>query len=276
MKGYLATISLATLMVIAPGLLNAGDPPKGTPTNPNDLSLEIAALQTLYQFRFTAVQMEAMRKIASETAQTNEARPAPKASEGYRKKLVELRAALVEAKDEEAIGKIQEEVDKLRESEKPEIDDGFEISDAARTQAPDLLKKLSARQLNGFLANYGNDFPDPLERIRDALDRVRKLEGKDWEKFRDEVSEDVGRLVSGLDATNSTETGNQVVQLLIATRALKDDEFKTQRTSLQKKAEAIVGNLGPFDVMRHVCEYSLAELLSNPRLAAVLDARLKK
>jgi hypothetical protein len=273
---YPLSIIVTAAMIITAGSGRADDPPKSVATNPTDLTLEIAALQTLYQFRFTIVQMEAMRKTAGETAQAIEARPAPKASEGFRKKLLDLRNALVEAKDDENIGKIQEEVDKLRESEKPEIDEGFEMSDTARTKAGEILKKLSARQLNGFLANYGNDFPDPLEKIQDAIDKVRKLEGKDWERLRDEVSEDVGRLVSGLDATKATETGNQVVQLLIATRALKDDEFKTQRGNLQKKAEAIVGNLGPFDVMRHVSEYALAELLSNPRLPAALDARLKK
>ena len=59
-------------------------------------------------------------------------------------------------------------------------------------------------------------------------------------------------------------------------RALKDDEFKKERPELEKTARQIVGEVGPLDVLRHAVERSLADLLSNPRLAAAIDARLKK
>ncbi len=59
-------------------------------------------------------------------------------------------------------------------------------------------------------------------------------------------------------------------------RALKDEEFKAERPELEKMAGEIVGNLSPLDVLRHVLAQDLAELLSNPRLVAAIDARLKK
>jgi hypothetical protein len=64
--------------------------------------------------------------------------------------------------------------------------------------------------------------------------------------------------------------------LLIQVRALTEEEFKAQRPELEKMARAIVGDLSPLDVLRHALVQDLAELLSNPRLAAAIDARLKK
>ena len=37
----------------------------------------------------------------------------------------------------------------------------------------------------------------------------------------------------------------------------------------------IVGDVGPTEVLRHLVEHALAELLSNPRLEAALAERLK-
>jgi hypothetical protein len=69
---------------------------------------------------------------------------------------------------------------------------------------------------------------------------------------------------------------DQVVQLLIQARALKDDEFKRERRDLEKSARQIVGEVGPMQILRHAVERALAELLSNPRLPTALEARLKK
>ncbi len=47
------------------------------------------------------------------------------------------------------------------------------------------------------------------------------------------------------------------------------------RAELESAARAIVGGLSPADIVRNEIEYSLAELLSNGRLAAALKARLE-
>ena len=66
-----------------------------------------------------------------------------------------------------------------------------------------------------------------------------------------------------------------MVQLLIQVRALTEDEFKAQRGEWEKAARQIIGEVSPFEVMRHQLEYALAELLSNPRLEAALELRFK-
>ena len=82
-------------------------------------------------------------------------------------------------------------------------------------------------------------------------------------------------LGSQVDAEKASKVGDKVVQWLIEVRSLDDDEFKAQRTELEKKARQIVGDPHPLDVMRRAMEMTLAELLSNPRLEAAIAARLK-
>ncbi len=53
-------------------------------------------------------------------------------------------------------------------------------------------------------------------------------------------------------------------------------EFKAQRDDLDKEARKVVGDVGPTDVIRHYMERALAELLSNPRLGAAVEARRGK
>jgi hypothetical protein len=254
----------------------AGGPGKSPPSSLNDLSLEVSALQALYYFKITPAQMEKLKKLAKDTADDTGARLAPKASDTFRQTLLDLRTALVKADNDELIDKLQEKLEDLRDAENPELDEGFEVTDAAHRKAPEVLQFLSARQVAAYLAAYGEQFPDPLEHLLDTLGKVRGLSAKEWKQTRESVSEEIGRLAAGLDSEKADEIAEKVVQLLIQARALTEDEFKKQRPELEKTARQIVGNVGPFDVLRHSVERALAELLANPRLVAAIDARLKK
>src|SRR5262249_52323604 len=110
---------------------------------------------------------------------------------------------------------------------------------------------------------------------QDALVKARNLDDKEWKEFRADISDEIGRLVGGVDPEKADEYGNKAVQLLIVARSMSADEFKNSKPSLEKKVRALVGELGPTDVIRNVREYRLAELLSNPQLLAALGARSK-
>jgi hypothetical protein len=268
---------LSTLVVLAlmpPS--RSEEQPKKSQLTLNELSMEVVALQVLHQFQFTPAQMQKLRKLARETASDVGAREIVKASAEFQRTLASLRAALAEADKPGHIQELQEKIDKLRDAEKIELDDAVEVSEAAVQRAPEVLRGLSARQVATFVALYGEEFPDPLERLLEAIPKVRGLAEKEWKQLRDEVSEEVGRLVAGLDEDKAGEVSNQVVQLLIQARALKEAEFKKEQAELERTARDLVGNAGPLQVLQHVVERALAELLSNPRLAAAIDLRLTK
>ena len=57
---------------------------------------------------------------------------------------------------------------------------------------------------------------------------------------------------------------------------LDDKAFETGRDDLEKSARELATKVGPTDVVRHYLERTVAEVLSNPRLAASIEMRLKK
>jgi hypothetical protein len=247
---------LFTLLVCPAPQSPADEPERSLPNSINDLSMEVAALHLLHQFRFTSEQLQLVRKMAKETAQEREIRPAPRASDKYKRLLVDLRTALVAGNDEK-VDKVQQELDKVRTSEPLELDDGVDITDAARREAPRLLRLLGPRQIALHLSYYGDQVPDPAATLENAIDTARDLKDKEWKQLREEVAEQVGPLVAGLDGE-------------------KAGDFEHRRDELHRQARAIVGDVGAFDVLRHLVEQSLAEMLSNPRLVSALDARETK
>ncbi|HLN27633.1 MAG TPA: hypothetical protein VK395_07795 [Gemmataceae bacterium] len=273
-----ALFLMPAFLLIGPALPAAAEDDSAgkKPPTLNELSMEVSALQTIYIFDFTPNQLKMLRKLAKDTAGDTGARQKSRASSDFHKILSKLRDALATAKNEELIDELQEKLEGLRDKENPDLDDGLEITDEARTHAPEVLKLLTARQVAAHVASFGTQMPDPVETLLTALDGVRELDDKKWKEFRDEIPEEIGRLAAGLNVEKGGEIAEKVVQLFIEVRSLKNDEFKARHQELEKTARQILGNIGPFDVLRHIVEASLAELLSNPRLAAAVDARLKK
>lgn len=246
------------------------------PLNDNDLALEVAVLQTLHRFDLTESQLQLLLKWAPETALPMEARPAAKVKPALRQAMLDLRTALIAAEDSERIAELAAKVDELRSEEGVELDDSIEITETARERTPDLLRRLSARQVGLFIAAYGGEFPDPLEILTEGLEDARAVEGEEWKLFRESISADVGRLVGGLNENRASEVTDKVIQFLIRVRALSDKQFEKQRARLEKEAAEIVAVAGPLEVIQNEVQLALADLLSNPRLEPALKARLKK
>ena len=57
-----------------------------------------------------------------------------------------------------------------------------------------MLRKFSARQVAQYAGSTAATIGDPLERLLDALGKVRGVPAKDWKDFRSQVSEEVAWL----------------------------------------------------------------------------------
>jgi hypothetical protein len=254
----------------------ADEPKKSNKLSVQELNQEVVALQNLHDLDLSPTQLERLRTIAKETAAKAPPGGQVKVSEQFRKTLTELREALIDASDDERIAELTGRLDELREAEKPEFPDDGEITEEAQQRAPEVLRLLTAKQAAAYIGAVAEEIKDPLELLLEALDQVRQMKNhKKVKEYRDQVAEEVGRLVGGLDSEKAGKINDQVVQWLIVVRSLKEDEFKTQRPDLEKRARDIVGTVGPTEVIRNFLEHSLADVLSNPRLVAAINARLK-
>ncbi len=248
---------------------------KSSKEDVTDLSMEVDALTAIRQFQLDKAQLEALGKLAAETAPKDEKRQAAKASDKFRKALADLRDAL-RADDEDAIDDRSDAVDDLRDKENPDVDDAVALTDAARKQTPGYLGLLTPRQVATYIGGLDDeDLDSPLEKLTAALEASHKLSGTDWNDTRDDTAEAVGWLVAGLDAAASSKVAAQAKDLLDRAHAMRDADFKAARDDRDREAKQLAGDVGPMDVLHRIVEHPLAELLSNPRLAAAVEARLK-
>jgi hypothetical protein len=243
------------------------------PQDVNPLNLEVTALEMLYQFQVSKAQLEQLARLAPTTTAAPPAARAIEVSAEYLSALQELHAALAE-NDDDRVARASGSMEKVRANESPDFDE-VDITAAARKHTPAVLRRLGANQVASYLVDYADEFPDPRQKLLDALDVVRKSPGREWEERRDEVAGQVGWLVGGLEIAAEEKVSRDVAQLLNRVHAMKDDEYTAARAELEKAIDTIISAAGPTDVIRHFVERSLAELLSNPRLAAAVKLRLE-
>lgn len=264
------------------GLLSYSSAGRREPEKPADpeqssaseLKLEVQALQALYRFQMTPAQMRFLATLTPRTAPAQKPREPGKVSDDYRQLLLDLRAALLDVNDEENIDSLEDKLDQLTEDEKPTLDNDVEMSLEARKRAPEVLRRLKPSQLARYLGYVEDDVADPRERLRDGLEQVRGAPADEWEAKCEEIAEEVGWLVVGVDVEKSGRVTQRAAGLLSKARGLSAEEYKKQRHELVREADRIVGDVGPVVVLEHTIEHALAELLSNPRLASALTARL--
>ena len=105
-----------------------------------------------------------------------------------------------------------------------------------------------------------------------AIDDAQVITGDDWTELRDSHAAHIAWSIAGADATKSAKTRTQITSLLSMAHEMKPDEFKKSLSELEKTAHKIVGGVDPLTVLRNTIEYHLANLLSNPKLIAAVEA----
>ncbi|MFL5241162.1 MAG: hypothetical protein ACJ8FY_03560 [Gemmataceae bacterium] len=243
---------------------------KATSLSLGELALEVQALRMVRTLNFSPDQIKELQELASETAMPARLRKG-KSSAELRKVLINLRDALA-FDDEDAIDSQSDQLDQLSESEKPELDDAVEATEAARKAVPSVLKHLKVTQFVAYVSLVADQVVDPADEMKERLDKVRMLSLADWKEQRDEIADGVAKLLAGVDAKKVEKTRDQVVALLSRARTLSEEDYQKKLPDLQKEIDDLVQECGPTEIVKHIVELALADLLSNPRLGAALEA----
>lgn len=263
-------VLFASLLVIAPAPAPAAPTP---PADANDLALDVAALQIIHHLNLSAAQLQTLAQFGKANPPRDRKRDAAKLSPEYRKALDALREAYAR-NDSAAIGPAAEKLDALAEKENPELDDLVVATDAARRKTPEVVRHLSPRQVAGYFGYFSDEWKGPAELLAEALQTGRKGPATDWPALRERTADDVAWLLAGCDDDALKDARAKAVAYLDRAHKLSDDEFKSQQPKREQAVHALVGKIGPVEVLRHALERDVAELLSNPRLGAALEARL--
>ncbi len=272
--GALLVLGLALL----PGPARAQDKViSAPPGDVNALSMEVAVLRTLFLLKASPHHLERIKTQFKEGVMKPRKREAADVSPEYKKALIDLRAALI-AGDEDKVNELSDRLEELAKDDEPDIDDAVDISDESRKLAPKLLPSFDANLVVGYLASYGKDFPVPYRMMFRAMrldGKGKKASPEQWKEIRTAVANDVAWSVAGLDLKEQAKVRDEALKLLDRAHGLSNEDLLKQQAELRSAISKITGKASPLDVIKHVLEQDLAEMLSNPRLVPAVEARLQ-
>jgi hypothetical protein len=272
MKAFFGPACLSLTMLAVSLAAPAQQKGAGKSVNANDLSLEVAALQTLHDLELTPAQLTALSKLARESAPKGEQRQPAKASAEFVTALTGYHGALANG-DDNRIADAREKFDTLMLKEQAELDNGINVTEGALGNAADALKILNVRQVGIFLGTL--EMTDPAELLIAALEQVRAVKnGKDVEDEIAAVAEEVVWLVNGYSDEADKTQAKATAVLQKAAKLKTDAVFAGQRKALEKAAREAVGTPDSMEVISHIAEHGMADVLSNPRLEAAIQGRI--
>ena len=257
------------------------------PTDANDLSMEVAALRTLYLLKAGPDEngehnaYPGFKDFTKECKQDPpRTRRAAQVSKNYLKLLVDLRAAFV-AHDEDRIGELSTQLEELTNEEQPDLDDVIEITEKSKKWGPHVLNGyFDANRISGYVAAYGKDFPEPYILMKKTVrgDLKGSWPSPDvWKETREFVIQEVTSTIGGFDPKRRADVQDKVTKLLDRAYGMSDaklkEEWSRKGSGMRAEVAAISSMQGPTDVIKHVLERDFAELLSNPRLLKAIEAR---
>ena len=233
--------------------------PKPAPADPNLLSMELKALRILRGLEATPHQISEIARAAKKAAGNAGQRESAKVAGPYVEAMVQMRRALV-SNDADKIEQLRTTFDQLEEKSPPDLDDQIEITDGAEIEAVRLLNIFTPQQVIAYAQSLEDEFPDPIQLIREGLEEGGSLKGAEWETARNKLTEEVGWLVCGSQGDKATKLEEQVSAFLDQKHGqppagIRDGEIRK-----------LVGSPGPVVILKNVMEHTLADLLSNPQV----------
>lgn len=254
---------------------NSKKPAAGPNAALNDLSMEVDALLTMHRFQLTAEQRTAFARWAGETMQKPSRRQAARASAEYRRALQELHAALVKGEDDESISELQESLEDAEDANEPDLDDDVEITPAGRRRAVEAFAMITPKQVARFLESQ-DDLDDVKDNLKRALDGAGKLSDTEWRELTADVVSELSGQLAGADLDRARVVAAKLAIWMRTVRSMSERERAQKRPELEKQISEILDSVPAAERRDNVARRALAELLSNPRLTAAIDARSRR
>ena len=283
------------------------------PDDINELSLEVAALRTLYllnvwqdhndgSWKYHAhapwvyILDEAQKHKTAEAPRQRKAPAAGAAIDGYKKVLVELRLAYIAGQDDRIID-LSDQLEELAEDGFIELDDAVTITENAKKICHQTAFHATPESIVSYLNSYGKGLPSPYNMIGKVF--IERAPGQKISKDdKDYLLKELSYLLCGYPQFSNDKTKEE--ELLKKDKQKKEDLYKRMSPIIDKasamtpdqcvkewglkgslrieydtmKREVLGLGTDYFDVLRHLMQQDMAELLSNPRLIPAMDARV--
>lgn len=269
-RGWMVAAVIGVICIAA-----RADAPATAPAGSSaNVELQLAALNALNDLDLDTGQLKAIRTMLKSQSAPPATEPGEAGSAAYQASLKSLCDAVIDD-DAQKAADAEQKVDQLRTDEHLTVVTTVPLTDFARTHASDLLKLLRSNQLGGYLAAHGDEVPDATGTILDAMDESRGKSDADYAPIRSEAVNQVSVLMCGVaTGPDADKVQKDVGELLDHAHGMTDAQYKSGYRKLEKQTHAIVGELNAFTALQNWMQREMADLLANPELGAMIDARL--
>jgi hypothetical protein len=193
------------------------------PEDVNDLSMEVAALRTLYLLKAGSDQNPEHNAYDGIKLYIKECAPNPpkkrravEVNKNYQKLLIELRAAFI-VNNEDRISELSDQLDELTTNDPQDLDDAIEITEKSRVHGPNVLKGyFEPNCIASYVAAYGKDFPDPRYlMLKNTRDTAGKWPAKPvWDVTRQFIMDEVSWAYAGVNVKQQQVIADKVAKVL--------------------------------------------------------------
>jgi hypothetical protein len=198
------------------------------------------------------------------------------ASAKYIKVLTDLRAAYITGQDNRIID-LTEQLEDLADEENIELDDSVEDTHGSRKMGLRVVGYFTPEQVVSYFNAYGRDFPDPQLIVEGYIARKDTKGEKPSAETREFVIKEVTWLFAGIDQTKQKPIADKVAKLLDKADKMTNEERENAWRiggPLRHDFNQVRGGHGPMEILHHVLDQDVAELLANPRLQPAMDSRI--
>jgi hypothetical protein len=288
------------------------------PAGPNDiteLSMEVAALRTLYLLNawpdhtdgswtyhtngpWYYILEEAQNHKTAEAPRKRKdpVAPDPATLAAYKKVLNELRIAYIAGQDDRIVD-LTDQLDELNGDDSIELDDVVTPTENAKKICHQTAFHSTPESIVNYLNSYGKGLPSPINMIGKVF--IERNGAKISDESKKYLLKELNYLLCGYphysndkkkeeellakDKQRKDEIQKRMTVIIDKASDLTPEQCKkewmargTLRLDYEKMKREVLGAENPdyFDVLRHIMQQDMAELLSNPRLIEAMDARV--
>ena len=241
--------------------------------DPQQLSLEVTALQALSHLDLSAAQLQELLRLAKGAASAPKSSGKTKVNAAFVKTLKALRTALLDD-DGDRIDELKAMLIEIMDKDRVQIEDRVAISETARRQASQVIRLLKPSQARAYLDILDDDDIDLADLLEATLEKGKNADAAAWRTMRDQATADAAWLLAGSDDGRTRLATKLVTAILDQHHGAKPG--KNAAPDLEKQVQQLIGTLDPFLMLRNAMEREMAELLSNPRLPLAIQHTLEQ
>lgn len=235
------------------------------------LETDVGLLEMMTRAELGDGDLQALADVAATVEAKQKAFEAARDAPGRIALLKRIREALIKGEMDDGLGQMAQDAEPLQEAYWQAQDEVFAAMDKG---VADLMEALPEPVLTNMLQARGGE---PAEHVIGLLHESRHIPPAEFANWAQQVSHELAMGLAHGDPAGAETAAPEIEKLLTQARELTTEQLEAQTEAFRDQLQALseqVGPMGKAEAREGMTREMLFDLLGNPRLAPVLEAKL--